>query len=89
MMAGLIEASIPQQQVLGFSSLKLSDTHHNSLTAFLEAQTQKNNYQFIWQYHFGGYARKTAVLTDFMREAVSTDRHSNRYRIYRKTIYMA
>jgi 1-aminocyclopropane-1-carboxylate deaminase len=78
MMAGLVEASIPQQLVLGFSSLKLSDTIHNSLTAFLEAQTQKRNYQFIWQYHFGGYARKTALLTDFMRElfqrtAIPTD----------------
>lgn len=78
MMAGLVEASIPQQQVLGFSSLKLNNTGHNSLTTFLEAQTQKRNYQFIWQYHFGGYARKTALLTDFMRDlfqrtAIPTD----------------
>lgn len=67
MMAGLVEASDPQQQVLGFSSLKLSDTVDNSLTAFLRSHTAKSNYQFIWQYHFGGYARKTAALTDFMR----------------------
>lgn len=66
MMAGLVEAST-QQQVLGFSSLKLGNTSENSLTSFLENQTIKRNYQFIWQYHFGGYARKTAVLTDFMR----------------------
>ncbi|MBO9631715.1 MAG: pyridoxal-phosphate dependent enzyme [Chitinophagaceae bacterium] len=68
MMAGLVEASIPHQQVLGFSSLKLGDTVNNSLTTFLDQQTSVKNYQFIWQYHFGGYGRKTTSLTDFMRE---------------------
>ncbi|WP_158644165.1 1-aminocyclopropane-1-carboxylate deaminase/D-cysteine desulfhydrase [Pseudobacter ginsenosidimutans] len=78
MMAGLVEASNPQQQVLGFSSLKLSNTDDNSLASFLEARTTKHNYQFIWQYHFGGYARKTTVLTGFMNNlfqqtAIPTD----------------
>lgn len=68
MMAGLVEASAPQQQVLGFSSLKIGDTDNNSLTKFLDQQTSVKHYQFIWQYHFGGYARKTTTLTDFMRE---------------------
>lgn len=68
MMAGLVEASIPHQEVLGISSLKLHDTINNSLTTFLASQTSGRNYRFIWQYHFGGFARKTTSLTDFMRE---------------------
>lgn len=66
MMAGLVVASNPQQQVLGISSLKLGNTEHNSLETMLQAWAPQPNYRLFYQFHFGGYARKTAVLTNFM-----------------------
>ncbi|MGN6418761.1 MAG: 1-aminocyclopropane-1-carboxylate deaminase/D-cysteine desulfhydrase [Pseudobacter sp.] len=66
MMAGLVVASNPQQQVLGISSLKLANTAHNSLETMLQTWAPHSGYRLFYQFHFGGYARKTAVLTDFM-----------------------
>lgn len=66
MMAGLVVASNPQQQVLGISSLKLGNTEENSLETMLQAWAPQPNYRLFYHFHFGGYARKTAVLTDFM-----------------------
>lgn len=66
MMAGLAVASNPQQQVLGISSLKLGNTEYNSLETMLQAWAPYPNYRLFYQFHFGGYARKTTLLTDFM-----------------------
>lgn len=66
MMAGLVVASHPQQLVLGISSLKLGDMEHNSLETMLQAWAPQPNYRLFYQFHFGGYARKTKLLTDFM-----------------------
>jgi 1-aminocyclopropane-1-carboxylate deaminase len=65
MMAGLIKASLPHQQVLGVSSLKLP-AGNNSLHDFVEQQGAR--FRIFYDYHFGGYARKSNELIGFMNE---------------------
>lgn len=68
MMTGLIQGSSPHQQVLGFSSLRISDTAHNSMLSFIREHTQRKDFSLFYQYHFGGYARKNEQLLQFMNE---------------------
>lgn len=65
MMAGLVKASDPHQQVLGISSLKLpagNNTLHDLVVQ------QGTNFNICYDYHFGGYARKTNELISFMND---------------------
>jgi 1-aminocyclopropane-1-carboxylate deaminase/D-cysteine desulfhydrase-like pyridoxal-dependent ACC family enzyme len=71
MMAGIINASPKKQQILGFSSLKISE-RRNEISSFLEEKTYpKKNYEIIYDYHFGGYARYNQQLIDFMNDFYS------------------
>ena len=60
--AGLIEASHPQQYVLGFSALK-----GDFLSRELQQLTEKRNWQITDQYCCGGYAKTTPELLQFIR----------------------
>lgn len=60
--AGLIEASHPQQHVLGFSALK-----GDFLNTEVKQLTQKRNWQITDQYCCGGYAKTSAELLQFIR----------------------
>lgn len=61
--AGLINSSQPHQKILGFSVLKAD---------FLSLETKKfvnkNNWEIIPNYHFGGYAKVTHELVGFINE---------------------
>lgn len=59
--SGLINASEAHQKVLGFPSLK-----GDFLSAEVEKFTQKNNWEVITNYHFGGYAKVDRSLIDFV-----------------------
>ena len=78
MMAGIVNASLNTQVILGFSSLKISE-HENELSGFLAQKTDTNkNYEIIYDYHFGGYARHDQQLIQFMNDlftktAIPTD----------------
>ena len=67
MLAGLAYAALPHQQVIGISSLKIPSDEDNSLNTLVKpyAANQKN-YTIFYDYHFGGYARKTDELIRFM-----------------------
>jgi D-cysteine desulfhydrase len=65
-MAGIINGADPAQQITGISSLKVQNKDHNALVDFIKANTSKNNYRILFDYHFGGYARKNDTLTAFM-----------------------
>ncbi len=60
--AGLIEASDRQQQILGFSALK-----GDFLSRELQQLTEKRNWQITDQYCCGGYAKTTPELLQFIR----------------------
>lgn len=65
MMAGLMNATAAH--VHGFSALKLPA--NNSVEQFIQSSTgHKRNYTIHYNYHFGGYARKTPGLVQFMNE---------------------
>ena len=59
--AGLIEASHSQQQILGFSALK-----GDFLSRELEQLTEKRNWQITDQYCCGGYAKTNTELLQFI-----------------------
>jgi D-cysteine desulfhydrase len=66
MLAGLVHAALPQQEVIGICSLKMPNDENNSLNSFVKAYAGKKRYTIFYDYHFGGYARKTDELISFM-----------------------
>ncbi len=60
-LAGLVNASHPNQKVLGFSALK-GDFLKEDIRKF----AKKSNWQLISGYHFGGYAKVNTELVTFM-----------------------
>ena len=69
-MAGLIRSAHPYQKLIGFSSLKL--TSPNEIDSFIQSQASSKNFSIIYDYHFGGYAKKTETLINFMNEIWSS-----------------
>lgn len=61
--AGLINASHSQQQVLGFSALK-GDFLHADIRKFANS----SHWGLVTDYHFGGYAKVTAELVEFIND---------------------
>ena len=61
--AGIIESSSNTQTVLGFPALK-----GDFLQAEIEQWTPKTNWQLISDYHFGGYAKTTPALLNFVQD---------------------
>ena len=59
---GLIEASQPHQQLLGFSALKGDFLQHE-----VAALTTKRNWQIVDDYCCGGYAKTTPELLQFIQ----------------------
>ena len=59
--AGIIEASLPHQKVLGFPALK-----GDFLYEEIKKYTLKTNWDLVTDYHFGGYAKIDAVLVNFI-----------------------
>ncbi|MEI8075068.1 MAG: pyridoxal-phosphate dependent enzyme [Bacteroidota bacterium] len=65
MVAGLLNASLPHQTVLGISSQK----NNRSLEAEVKFLTHLENhhrFHYIPEYHFGGFAKHPQELLDFM-----------------------
>ena len=82
MLAGLVHAAFPHQQVIGICTLKMPEGV-NSLNTFVQQYAAARassrlgegvdkigepvkNYRIFYDYHFGGYARKTGELLRFM-----------------------
>lgn len=68
MIAGLARAMSPGQTAIGISSLKIADQQHNSLQAIVNHYAPATNCRLVYDYHFGGYARKNDALIGFMNE---------------------
>ncbi|MDF2191767.1 pyridoxal-phosphate dependent enzyme [Paraflavitalea sp. CAU 1676] len=68
MFSGIINSIAPHQQVLGFSSLKLANHDDNSLLSMIGQHSTSSSWQLIYDYHFGGYARKNDTLLAFMNQ---------------------
>jgi D-cysteine desulfhydrase len=67
MLAGLVHAALPHQQVIGICSLKMPADDDNSLNSFVKPYAaNEKHFTIFYDYHFGGYARKTGELIRFM-----------------------
>ena len=65
-MAGIINGSNTEKQIIGFSSLKSGDFLIDEVKAFVNLS--KTNWIINTDYHFGGYAKSTEELKIFMQE---------------------
>ncbi len=61
--SGIINSSVPHQQVLGFPALK-GDFLPNDICKFVD----KNNWELITAYHFGGYGKVNPDLIQFLND---------------------
>ncbi|MFI5185532.1 MAG: 1-aminocyclopropane-1-carboxylate deaminase/D-cysteine desulfhydrase [Chitinophagales bacterium] len=68
MMAGLIKASLQHQEVIGISVLKNNKNLEKDLCDLLSTEDQEKIHRVIHQYHFGGYAKYSRELINFMNE---------------------
>jgi len=60
--AGMIEGLDESKKVIGFPSLKGATFLEDEIKKY----TSKKNWQLVYDYHFGGYAKVTKELTEFM-----------------------
>lgn len=68
MMAGLIKAAAPHQKVIGLSVLKNNFSIDTEIKALLTKEEANKSFEMIHDYHFGGYAKHTPALIDFMND---------------------
>lgn len=66
MLAGLIMATEPEQQVIGISSMKGNASLEKAVEQLLPDEASSYNYKIIHDYHFGGYAKHPAELVEFI-----------------------
>lgn len=64
-LAGLIRSLKKNQKAIGFSSLKGGAFLNKEVEKYLS--DNKNNWQIATDYHFGGYAKATAELKEFIK----------------------
>ena len=66
--AGIIANSDEKTKVLGICVLKNGQYLENEIKLLVEnnIKEQKRNFEIMWEYHQGGYAKKTPELTDFV-----------------------
>jgi 1-aminocyclopropane-1-carboxylate deaminase/D-cysteine desulfhydrase-like pyridoxal-dependent ACC family enzyme len=65
MMAGLIKSALPEQEIIGLTVLKNPAAKMDLRGLFADADPKKQ-FSFVHDYHFGGYAKKTDALIEFM-----------------------
>jgi len=66
MMAGLIKAATVDQQIVGISVLKNNNDLLPAVINLLTEDEQLKNFKLMESYHFGGYAKHTSELLQFM-----------------------
>ncbi len=62
-LAGISNAALPHQQILGFPALK-GDFLQEDIRKFV----RKENWVLQTEYHFGGYAKVSKILVDFVND---------------------
>ncbi len=62
--AGMISGLNTNKKIIGFPVLKGAQFLENEIRVY----TKKENWQLMYEYHFGGYAKSNKVLIDFMEK---------------------
>lgn len=68
MLAGLIKSSLQSQETIGVSILKNNLSLRTDLFKLLDREETKKKMRLTHDYHFGGYAKYTPGLINFMNE---------------------
>jgi len=71
MLAGIANAALPVQQCIGISVMKNNYSLENEVN-FLIRDEAKDRVKLLHDYHFGGYAKFTRSLIDFMNNQWKT-----------------
>ena len=67
-LAGITRRLLPHQHAIGISVLKAENYFENEL---VRLGGKLSNTTIIYDYHFGGYAKKSVMLDDFIRKFMS------------------
>jgi 1-aminocyclopropane-1-carboxylate deaminase len=78
-MAGIIEGVNEKKEIIGFPALKGAVFLEDEIRRY----TRKKNWQLVYDYHFGGYAKTTEELKKFM------DQFEKQYNIPLDPVYTA
>ncbi|GAB3996696.1 pyridoxal-phosphate dependent enzyme [Spirosoma daeguense] len=69
--AGLAQTAEKETEVMGFMALKVADKEFklqlSDATSASPSELESRKLKFIYNYHFGGYAKTTPALLDFIR----------------------
>lgn len=68
MIAGIINASLPNQQIMGISALKGYINMTADIKNLLPAEAQSRTFEILHNYHFGGYAKHPVSLINWMNQ---------------------
>jgi len=68
MMAGLINAALPHQSIIGISALKGHTGLESDIKKLLPQHKQQQPFTLFHDYHFGGYAKHPPILIDWMKQ---------------------
>jgi|SRR5688572_8554643 len=66
-LSGLIEGISTKKKILGFAVLKQKGFLEEEIKKLSEKSRTSENWQVISDYHYGGYAKNTPALLDFIR----------------------
>ncbi|MGZ5135305.1 MAG: 1-aminocyclopropane-1-carboxylate deaminase/D-cysteine desulfhydrase [Flavitalea sp.] len=68
MITGIINDSLPGQQVIGIPVLKIEEMENAEISVFIKSHCYPKKFYLQPHFHFGGYAKKTAELIRFMNQ---------------------
>lgn len=68
MLAGLINAALPHQKIIGISALKGHAGLEKDILSILPDTKKNKTFSIFHNYHFGGYAKHPPILIDWMNE---------------------
>lgn len=71
-LSGLIEGLPPEKKILGFPALKGAEFLMEEVKKFSEKSKHLSNWELVYDFHFGGYAKSTPELMQFIERFRTT-----------------
>ena len=71
-LSGLIEGLSPEKKILGFPTLKGAEFLTEEIKKLSERSKHLSNWELVHDYHFGGYAKSTPQLMQFIERFKTT-----------------
>lgn len=68
MLTGIINSSLPEQQVIGIPVLKVDTSNNDTVSDYVSKNASSKNFILQYGFHLGGYAKKNDELIQFMNQ---------------------